>query len=156
MLHTIIYDGDQNRDFISGLGIRFSMPMRDALYDRHIRFATDDGGVWGEAVQGLTGLQQDPGAEVREAQVAGRKTPPLESWKPGVSKGLDYVPAFGDFTLVATFLRRVRDPQAHQTGVHVSQQLDGPPGGGPRLSRRTRRRAGVRHPQLLAEPPDAS
>ncbi len=99
MVHTIVFDGDQNHDFISGLGIRFSMPLKDALYDRHVRFATDDTGVWGEAVRGLTGLQQDPGAEVREAQVAGRKTPPLESWTPGFAKGLEYVPAFGDFTL---------------------------------------------------------
>ena len=27
MVHTIIYDGDQNRDFISGLGLRFSVPL---------------------------------------------------------------------------------------------------------------------------------
>ena len=102
IVHTIIYDGDQNRDFISGLGVRFAVPLKDALYDRHVRFATDEDGVWGEAVRGLTGLQQDPGAAVREAQVAGRKTPPLESWNPAVVKGLDYVPAFGDFTLSQT------------------------------------------------------
>ena len=99
IMHTIIYDGDQNRDFISGLGIRFSVPLPDALYDRHVRFATDGDGVWGEAVRGLTGLQQDPGLAVRQAQVAGQKTPPLASWNPAVTKGLDYVPAFGDFTL---------------------------------------------------------
>ena len=99
ILHTIIYDGDQNRDFISGLGLRFSVPLRDALYDRHVRFATDGDGVWGEAVRGLTGLQQDPGLAVRQAQVAGRKTPALDAWTPGVVKGLEYVPAFGDFTL---------------------------------------------------------
>ncbi len=99
IMHTIIYDGEQNHDFISGLGVRFNVPLADALYDRHVRFATDENGVWGEAVQGLTGLQQDPGAEVRQAQVAGRQTPPLPAWNPPVAQGLKYIPAFGDFTL---------------------------------------------------------
>ncbi len=97
--HTIIFDGDPERDFISGLGIRFSMPLKDALYDRHVRFATDGGGVWGESVRGLTGLQSDPGLAVRQAQIAGQKTPPLDSWTPGVKAGVNYIPAFGDFTL---------------------------------------------------------
>ncbi len=99
ILHTIIYDGDQDRDFISGLGIRFSVPLTGPLYDRHVRFATDGDGVWGEAVMGLTGLQTDPGLGVRRAQIAGLKTPPLETWNPVVAKDYHYIPAFGDFTL---------------------------------------------------------
>lgn len=39
MVHTITYDGDAEKDFIRGLGVRFSVPMRDAAYDRHIRIA---------------------------------------------------------------------------------------------------------------------
>ena len=99
IMHTIIYDGDQQRDFISGLGLRFSVPLSDPLYDRHVRFAGDDNGVWGEAVRGLTGLQADPGLEVRQAQVAGLKTPPLETWSPAVQQNMGYIPAFGDFNL---------------------------------------------------------
>ena len=38
MVHSFIYDGDQNRDFISALGIRWSVPMREALYNRHVAF----------------------------------------------------------------------------------------------------------------------
>ena len=99
VVHTITYDGDQSKDFISGLGVRFSVPMKDELYDRHVRFGGDDNGVWGEAVLGLTGLQRDPGQKVRDAQVEGRATPPIETWAPHVAEGLGYVPAFGDFTL---------------------------------------------------------
>ncbi len=99
IMHTIIYDGDQEHDFISGLGIRFSVPLTDPLYDRHVRFAGDDNGVWGEAVRGLTGLQADPGLAVRQAQVAGLKTPPLDTWTPSVQQNMNYIPAFGDFTL---------------------------------------------------------
>ena len=38
MVHSFIYDGDQKKDFIRSLGIRFDVPMREALYNRHIAF----------------------------------------------------------------------------------------------------------------------
>lgn len=42
-MHTFYYDGNPNEDFIKGLGIRFVVPMRGAHYNRHIRFAGDNG-----------------------------------------------------------------------------------------------------------------
>lgn len=38
---TFLYDGNPNEDFIKGLGIRFSVPMKGPLYNRHVRFAGD-------------------------------------------------------------------------------------------------------------------
>lgn len=99
MLHTIIYDGDPRKDAIGGLGVRFSVPMRGALHDRHVRFSGQESGLFAEAVRGVTGLRRDPGAAVREAQLAGRATPPLDTWAKTVSGRLDYIPAFGDYTL---------------------------------------------------------
>jgi hypothetical protein len=99
VMHTMIFDGDANKDFISGLGLRFSVPMQGPLYDRHIRFAGQDGGIWGEAIQGLTGLRRDPGSDVRKAQVDGVAAPSTDSWGAGVPGGLQYIPAFGDFSL---------------------------------------------------------
>ena len=55
MVHSFIYDGDQKKDFIRSLGIRFDVPMREALYNRHIAFSCADGGVWSEPVQPLVG-----------------------------------------------------------------------------------------------------
>ncbi|GAA3356713.1 hypothetical protein GCM10017744_024440 [Streptomyces antimycoticus] len=65
MVHTITYDGDQTAghesgDFIRGLGVRFSVPMRDQAYDRHIRIAGEGKGFLTEAVKGITGLRRDP------------------------------------------------------------------------------------------------
>ncbi|WP_037802273.1 exo-rhamnogalacturonan lyase family protein, partial [Streptomyces resistomycificus] len=42
MVHTVTFDGTQepgkaSGDFIRGLGVRFTVPMRDHSYDRHIR-----------------------------------------------------------------------------------------------------------------------
>lgn len=45
MVHSFIYDDDQKMDFIRSLGIRFDVPMREALYNRHIAFSCADGGV---------------------------------------------------------------------------------------------------------------
>ncbi|NOV03873.1 exo-rhamnogalacturonan lyase family protein [Paenibacillus planticolens] len=43
LVHTFHYDGNPNEDYIKGLGIRFKVPMRGAHYNRHVRFAGDNG-----------------------------------------------------------------------------------------------------------------
>ena len=99
MVHSFIWDGDPERDFLAGLGVRFSVPLEAELHDRHVRIAGADGGFLTEAVRGLTGLRRDPGAEVRDAQIAGRATPPAETWNPEVSGRLHLIPTWGDYTL---------------------------------------------------------
>lgn len=99
VMHTIVFDGDEQKDFIAGLGLRFAVPMRDPLYDRHVRFAGEGNGLWAEAVQGITGLRRDPGEAVRRAQIEGRACPPLGEWGRAVTDLLKYVPVWGDFTL---------------------------------------------------------
>lgn len=99
MMHSFVYDGDENSEFVAGLGVRFELPMADAPHDRHVRFAGEGDGLFAEAVRGLTGLRRDPGAEVRRAQVAGKATPPVETWNPQVSQRLHLIPAWGDYSL---------------------------------------------------------
>jgi len=99
IMHTIIYDADEQKDFIKGIGIRFNVPMQEELYNRHIRFTGENKGVFVEAVRGLTGLRRDPGKAVKEAQTEGKETPAVSVFPPSVSKRLDYIPAFGDYTL---------------------------------------------------------
>ncbi|NGN70429.1 Tat pathway signal sequence domain protein, partial [Streptomyces sp. A7024] len=99
MVHTITYDGDQQKDFIRGLGVRFDVPMRDKAYDRHIRIAGEDKGFLTEAVQGVTGLRRDPGEPVRKAQIKGEKLPDPSTWDQRVTTRLQYIPHWGDYTL---------------------------------------------------------
>ena len=99
VMHSFVFDGDENRDFLHGLGIRFDVPLADAPHDRHVRFSGENDGLFAEAVRGVTGLRRDPGAAVREAQVAGLATPPVEKWNRAVAGSLDLVPAWGDYTL---------------------------------------------------------
>ncbi len=99
LLHTIIYDGDPQNDAISGLGVRFAVPLRGEFHDRHVRFSGQEQGLFAEAVRSVTGLRRDPGTAVKEAQLAGRATPPLDAWAKTVSGRMNYIPAFSDWTL---------------------------------------------------------
>jgi hypothetical protein len=99
VMHTITYDGDEAKDFIRGLGLRFNVPLRGELYDRHVRFSGEGDGLFGEAVRTVTGLRRDPGAAVRAAQIAGEATPPVDTWNPAAGKRMHLVPAFGDWSL---------------------------------------------------------
>ena len=122
MVHTVVWDGDAERDFLAGLGVRFAVPLRAEPHDRHVRIAGagSDGAGCGflvEAVRGLTGLRRDPGAEVRAAQVAGRPTPPVGEWNPEVASRLELVPAWNDWTLAQLtpdgFTLRKRTGEGH-------------------------------------------
>jgi hypothetical protein len=99
MVHSFVWDGDAEHDFLAGLGVRFSIPLESQLHDRHVRVAGADGGFLLEAVRGITGLRRDPGEAVRRAQVAGEATPSLGEWNDQVSQRLHLVPAWGDYTL---------------------------------------------------------
>ncbi|WP_110588637.1 Tat pathway signal sequence domain protein [Microbacterium suaedae] len=99
VVHSFVWDGDAERDFLAGLGITADVPLRAAPHDRHVRFATAEGGVFAEAVRGVTGLRRDPGDAVRDAQIAGRATPPLTEWSPRVSSRLGFVPTWADYSL---------------------------------------------------------
>lgn len=103
VMHTFIFDGDEHKDFLRGIGLRFEVPLRDAPHDRHVRFAGEDSGeghgLWAEGVRNLTGLRRDPGAAVRAAQVAGRACPPIETWGAPVRQHLQRIPAWGDYSL---------------------------------------------------------
>ncbi len=47
MLHTFVFDGDEARDFIRGIGVRFDVPLTDELHNRHVRFAGERDGLFG-------------------------------------------------------------------------------------------------------------
>lgn len=82
MVHTLLYDGDAEKDFISGLGVRFDVPLRDEVYNRHVAFTNIEGGVWSEPVQPLVGRRvlslnrQD----MQQVQMRGERVPSLENF----------------------------------------------------------------------------
>ena len=77
MVHSFVYDGNEKKDMISSLGIRWQVPFREQVYNRHIAFATDNDGVWSEPVQPLDGrrmLMKD-GINWQKRQMAGQRIP---------------------------------------------------------------------------------
>ncbi|THV29474.1 Tat pathway signal sequence domain protein [Glycomyces paridis] len=99
LVHSFVFDGDPERDFLSSLGVEFTVPLRAAWQDRHVRIAGAEGGFLREAVRGLTGMRRDPGAAVREAQMDGRATPPADTWERGVGDLSRWIPAWDDYSL---------------------------------------------------------
>jgi hypothetical protein len=114
VVHTFVWDGDPDRDFLAGLGLSADIVMRDAVHDRHVRLAGPEGFLT-EAVRGLTGLRRDPSATVRRAQVAGRPVGDIPN--PEVSRRLHLIPTWNDYTLDQTsadgFLLRKRTAAGH-------------------------------------------
>lgn len=99
LVHSFVWDGDMTADFIRGLGLRVRVPMADEAHNRHIRFAGQGRGIWGEPVRVLTGLRREPGAAVDRAQIAGTATPPVSEWSAEVRDGYQRLPLWNDFTL---------------------------------------------------------
>jgi hypothetical protein len=111
VVHTFVWDGDPDRDFLAGLGLSADVVMRDPPHDRHVRLAGPEGFLT-EAVRGLTGLRRDPGASVRRRQVAGEAVGELVD--PGM---LRFIPLWNDYTLDQTsadgFVLRKRTAPGH-------------------------------------------
>ncbi|THV42528.1 Tat pathway signal sequence domain protein [Glycomyces buryatensis] len=99
MVHTFVYDSEGSDAFIAGLGVRFKVELTDEPYDRHVRFVGEGHGQLTEAVKGITGLRRDPGAAVRNAQIAGEALPDPSTWDQRVTTRLHWIPAWGDYSL---------------------------------------------------------
>ena len=80
-------------------GLRLSVPLSDVLQDRHVRFISTEGGVWGEAVRVVSGLRRDATAAVLTPQFEGQATPDVSTWPTTIGPFLDTLPVWGDFTL---------------------------------------------------------
>jgi hypothetical protein len=51
VVHSVVHDGVQQKDFIRALGLRFTVPLREEVYNRHVAFSGQDGGLWMESLQ---------------------------------------------------------------------------------------------------------
>ncbi|MGM7723816.1 exo-rhamnogalacturonan lyase family protein [Metabacillus sp. Hm71] len=70
MVHTFFYDGDPQTDFIKGLGMEFSIPLKGEPWNRHIRFA-GDAGIYSEPAQLLLTRRHRNADGLYEKQING-------------------------------------------------------------------------------------
>lgn len=68
--HTFIYDGEEERDFLKGIGIAFSCPLKGEVFNRHIRYGTDFGSFHEASALMLVWDHKHPG-EIYDAQIKG-------------------------------------------------------------------------------------
>jgi hypothetical protein len=105
MVHSIVFDGNEKKDFISGLGVAFSVPMREQIQNHHVRFSGESNGLWAEPVQPLVGRERryiaypDSG-DVYKDQVAGKRVPNKENVDKMSQHLLDKWAVWNDFKLV--------------------------------------------------------
>lgn len=88
VVHTLVFDGDQEQDFVRGLGISFAVPLREQSQNRHVRFSGQDGGLWAEPIQ--------PGGGI-PSQQAGERLPDRPAPDPN---DIEQVAIWSDYKLV--------------------------------------------------------
>ncbi|GAB6011279.1 exo-rhamnogalacturonan lyase family protein [Viscerimonas tarda] len=104
MVHTIIFDGEQTTDFIKGLGVVFDLPLREEMYNRHVRFSGEGDGLWSEPIQPLSGRQriQNPEGytgQIYNDQVAGKRIPNKDKFNKQGQFLIDNWAIWNDFRL---------------------------------------------------------
>lgn len=96
--HTFLYDGDENKDFLKGLGIRFLSPVAGEPYNRHVKF-TGDHGVFHEALVPLTAWHPKIPEALYQRQMDGEKLTLLAEEKAMADQLLRDVPVWSAYTL---------------------------------------------------------
>ena len=99
LVHSIVFNGDHEKDFIRGLGLAFTVPMREQVHNRHVRFSGEGDGLWSEPVQPITGRRFLPGASYPD-QLAGKRIANKESFNAAGQKLLSDWAVWDDFKLV--------------------------------------------------------
>lgn len=73
--------------------------MADDLHNRHVRFVTNEGGIWGEPIRVMSGLRRDAGAAVLVPQFQGTATSAVSTWPTSIQPFVDALPIWSDYTL---------------------------------------------------------
>ena len=106
--HSFVFDSDGREDFVAGLGVRFRVPFREEVHNRHVRFAGDgeDGaGFWCEPVRLAPGYRPSAGrifVEHYQDYLRGARLPDEADLSASERAALQTCPVWGDMRLVQT------------------------------------------------------
>lgn len=96
--HTFIYDGDEEKDYLKGLGIRFHSPLKGPIYNRHVK-CTADNGVFHESPVSLISWRPRVPDEIYAAQMRGEKLVLTGAEKETVDTVLQDTPCFSEYDI---------------------------------------------------------
>lgn len=102
LVNTIIYDGNDQQDFIRGLGLVFQVPMREQLHNRHVRFSGEEEGLWAEPIRPLVGRRvfAYQGVNVFPGQVAGKRVVNQDQFPANTQALIKDLPIWNDYKLL--------------------------------------------------------
>ena len=118
LTHSFVFDRDGREDFVAGLGVRFRVPFREQVHNRHVRFAGDgeDGaGFWCEPVRLAPGYRPSAGrifVENYQEYLRGARLPDEQQLSESERAALLTCPVWGDMRLV----------QAHSAGFYIDKR----------------------------------
>lgn len=95
--HTFFYDGNEEEDFLKGLGVRFYVPMGGGVYNRHVKFEGDYGCVH-EALVQLLGGKKVPGG-IYEEQMKGMPLTENREGMQEVKENFAFYPVWDQYEL---------------------------------------------------------
>jgi hypothetical protein len=102
LTHTFIFDGDAAKDFIKGLGLSFTVPFKEELQNRHLRFSGDADGIWVQPVRMLPGYRSQAGQQIGnlyDNHLGGERIPNLADLSPQSRNSILTVPVWADARL---------------------------------------------------------
>jgi hypothetical protein len=102
IVHSFIFDGEAQSDFIRGLGLAFTVPFREEKQNRHIRFAADEDGVWGEPVLMSPGYREvlvKNAIAMNREQLVGQRIPNLDELGSQTKKQFETIALWDAFKL---------------------------------------------------------
>lgn len=101
MVYNFIYDGNEEIDFIKGIGFVFSVPMTEEPHNRHVRFAGENPGIWAEPVRPLVGRRTIyfEGKDVFSRQHKGEVLPDVQDFDSGMQNLIKDLPIWNDYRL---------------------------------------------------------
>lgn len=97
-VHTFLYDGDEDRDFLKGLGLSVEMPLQGALYNRHVKFLGDSGALH-ESVAQMISWRPNLPRKYSEQQNRGERLEFTGQDEQAVELMLGQMPFWSDYEL---------------------------------------------------------
>ncbi len=97
-VHTFLYDGEEDRDYLKGLGISFRSPLEGKIYNRHIKFMGDYG-VFHESMAQLLSWRPRVPQEIYASQIQGQMLQPEGKDKEIVDTVLEAMPFWSEYAL---------------------------------------------------------
>ena len=102
VVHSFVFDGNQETDFIKGMGLTFDIPFRESIHNRHVRFSAGNGGLWSEPVKPI--VSRHPfvfkgNRSIQQNQMNGLRVPEITSDDAATYTIFNHLPEWNDYKL---------------------------------------------------------